>query len=117
MKRPPPDPAYLRRRLEARGISMRAVAVQLGMDVGHLARVLRDQRPGSRALLDSVAELVEIMPGRRPQEDVARLINAAVHMFFLKRGDFESEMCLGARYEYRRKRKQPPTDFQQTENH
>ena len=91
----PPNPSDIRRRLEARGIAVRALAVRLGVNQTHLIRVLSGERPGSRRLLESMAELVETMPGRRPQDDVGRLIDAAVHVFFLKRGDFESEICTG----------------------
>jgi len=93
---PPPNPSDIRRRLEWRGISVHAVAVHMGMDPRHLRRVLNGERPGNRALLETIAELAETMPGRRPQEDVARFIDAAVHMFFLKRGKFESEIWTGA---------------------
>jgi transcriptional regulator with XRE-family HTH domain len=90
------DPAVIRRRLEWRGISVHAIARSLGVDPRHLRRVLSGERPGSRALLKSVADLAETMSGRRPQEDVARLINAAVHVFFVKRGKFDSEVWSGA---------------------
>ena len=89
---PLPDPFKIARRLDARGISVRAVAIHLGVNQSHLLRVLRGERPGSQALLDSLAELAETMPGRRSQEDVARLIGAAVHVFFVRRGDFESPL-------------------------
>jgi hypothetical protein len=37
------------------------------------------------------------MPERRQErsDDVERLIDAAAHVFFLKRGDFESAICAG----------------------
>lgn len=37
------------------------------------------------------------MPGRREErpDEVERLIDAATHVFFLKRGDFESAICAG----------------------
>jgi transcriptional regulator with XRE-family HTH domain len=86
----PANISEIRQHLDRRGISVHAVATALRVDPRHLRRVLSGERGGSRALLEAVAELVETMPGRRPQEDVGRLIDAAVHMFFLRRGDFES---------------------------
>jgi len=93
-----PTAAGIRQYLEKRGISMWAVARRLGMHPGHLRRVLTGRREGSLALLKSVAEMAETMPGRprRRQQDVERLIDAATHMFFLKRGDFESAICTDA---------------------
>ena len=95
--------SIVRRRLEERGISVYAVATRLGMHPGHLRRVLRGERPGSAALLQSVADIAEAMPeqpqrrpDRRSSEDIGRLIEAAAHVFFLKRGKFESPICVGA---------------------
>jgi hypothetical protein len=73
-----------------------AIAVRVNIDPRHLRRVLAGERPGSVALLDSVSDLAEEMPGHTPQEKEASLINAAVHMFFLKRGGFDSEICRAA---------------------
>jgi transcriptional regulator with XRE-family HTH domain len=87
-----PQAEEIWRQLERKGISIHSIASRLQVNRGHLHRVLRGQRRGSRALLEALAELVEAMPGRRPQEESARLIDAAVHMFFLKRGDFDSEI-------------------------
>ena len=92
----PANPALLLRRLEQRGISVYAVAVRLRMNPGHLRRVLRGERPARVALLKSVAELAETMEeplAPRPSEDIQRLIAAAVHVFLLKRGRFESPIC------------------------
>jgi transcriptional regulator with XRE-family HTH domain len=103
LKKPPKVPAKMphraaeiARRIEGRGISVHAVAVRLGVDPRHLRRVLSGERPGSAALLESMAEVVEALPGRTPQEQEERLINAAVHIFFLKRGAFDSEICRAA---------------------
>ena len=78
------------RRLDERHISIRSVAARLCVNQSHLLRVLRGDRPGSDDLRASLTELVESMPGLRSQEEQARLINAAVHVFFVKRGDFQS---------------------------
>jgi hypothetical protein len=85
-------PAYIRQYLERRRISVWAVATRLKIDPGHLRRVLSEQRKGSAALLESVVEAAATMRGRRQheQEDTDRLLEAAVHVFFLERGDFES---------------------------
>jgi transcriptional regulator with XRE-family HTH domain len=88
----PVDLPYLLLLIERRGISYRALANHLGIDRGHLQRVLSGERPGSENLLRSLAEAVEGNYGRRGQEDVARLIDAAVHVFFLRRGRFQSEV-------------------------
>ncbi len=68
------------------------------MHPAHLRRVLSGKREGSIALLRTVAEAIETIPGRprRRQEDIHRLIDAATHTFFLKRGDFESAICTDA---------------------
>jgi len=92
---PPLDPVRLMRRLHCRGLSVRAIAAQLQVGRAHLQRVLNGERPGSQALLESVAAIVDAQPARRRQDDVKRLIHAAVHMFFLKRGTFESDICAG----------------------
>ena len=92
----PPNPSILRQRLEGRRISVYAVAARLGKHPGHLARVLHGERPGSAALLQSVEQITESMldqPRRHRQEDIVRLIDAAVHVFFLKRGKFQSPIC------------------------
>lgn len=86
---PPPERWLLLRRLEACGISIHAAAAQLGVDRGHLYRVLHGYRPGSRALLESVAGLVPA-DGVACQKDAGQLFDAAVHLFFIKRGRFES---------------------------
>jgi hypothetical protein len=54
--------------------------------------VLKGERKGSRAFLNSIAETLQGMPDpRHPvQDDVVRLIDSATHVFFLKRGAFES---------------------------
>jgi transcriptional regulator with XRE-family HTH domain len=98
---PLPNRARILERFESRGISMRVAAAHLDVDHGHLSRVLHGDRPGSRALLESAAELAETIPPdeENPQDDtcrqydICRLISAAAHLFFLKRGDFENELC------------------------
>jgi transcriptional regulator with XRE-family HTH domain len=94
-----PKASIIRQYIADRGLSARAIATRLGVHPGHLQRVLTGEREGSRAFLKSVAEIAEAMPGRREErtDDVGRLIDAATHVFFLKRGDFESAICLGAR--------------------
>jgi transcriptional regulator with XRE-family HTH domain len=89
------DPAEIRREIEAAGVSIRTLAAQLDISRPHLTRVLRGRRAGSRELLQSVANLVATFPRRsgRRSRDVHRLIDAATHVFFLSRGDFESEIC------------------------
>ena len=91
-------PSIIRQYIDERGISARAIAARLGVHPGHLQRVLSGERPGSRAFLKRVAQAAESMPGRREErpDDVERLIAAATHVFFLKRGDFESAICEGA---------------------
>jgi len=86
------DPLQLAWQLEYRGLSINAIAVRLGVDPRHLRRVLRGERPGSAELLESIADLIENMGNRRAQEEGCRLISAAVHMFFVKRGKFDSEI-------------------------
>jgi hypothetical protein len=78
--------------LEERRISVWSVAVRMNADPGHLRRVLNGRRKGSRALLEAVYETAQTMRGRpwRWQEDTDRLIEAATHVFFVSRGDFES---------------------------
>jgi transcriptional regulator with XRE-family HTH domain len=90
-------PSIIRQYLADRGISARAIAARLGVHPGHLQRVLSGEREGSRAFLKSVVQMAETMQGRRPErpDDVERLIDAATHVFFLKRGDFESAICSG----------------------
>lgn len=91
-------PSIIRQYIEERGISARAIAARLGVHPGHLQRVLSGEREGSRAFLKAVAQMAESMPGRREEkpDDVERLIDAATHVFFLKRGNFESAICAGA---------------------
>jgi len=91
-----PDPELILQRLQERGISVYSVAVQLGMNPGHLRRVLRGERLANAALLRAAAELAETVEqadAPRGPEDVERLIGAAVHVFLLKRGKFESAIC------------------------
>jgi transcriptional regulator with XRE-family HTH domain len=87
-----PKYSALREQIQDRGISVRSIAQRVGVNQSHILRVLNGERPGSRALLASIAELVETMGDRRAQEEDGRLIRAAVHMFFLKRGNFESDI-------------------------
>ncbi len=89
----PLDPETIRQYLQRRGISSWAIANRLDIDHSHLARVLNGKRPGSAALLRSVAEMAESMDRpHRSQADLTRLIDAAAHVFFLKRGGFESDI-------------------------
>ena len=90
---PPLDPSHIRQRLAARGISIHAAAARLRVNPGHLRRVLRGERKGNAALLQSIADLADIMDQRRRPEDLDRLIAAAVHVFLLKRARFESPIC------------------------
>jgi transcriptional regulator with XRE-family HTH domain len=92
-----PTASTIRRYLEDRGISARAVAARMGVHPGHLQRVLSGRRQGSRGFLKSVMQVAKNMPGRREErpDEVERLIDAATHVFFLKRGDFESAICAG----------------------
>jgi len=79
--------------LQERRISVWAVARRLETDATHLRRVLTGQRKGSQALLQAVMDAAETMQGRRVHrtgDEVDHLIDAAAHMFFLQRGDFES---------------------------
>jgi transcriptional regulator with XRE-family HTH domain len=91
-----PTPSGIRQNLQDRGISVRAVATRMGIHPGHLQRVLSGKRAGSRKFLKSIADEIKGMPDRRHQrqDEVERLIDAATHMFFLKRGDFESAIFL-----------------------
>lgn len=90
--------SVIRQYLERRQISTRALAARMGIHPGHLQRVLSGEREGSREFLKSVASAAESMQGPRQErpDDVERLIDAATHVFFLKRGDFESAICAGA---------------------
>jgi hypothetical protein len=88
-----PDPETVRQYLLRRRISTWCIAHRLGIDCSHLQRVLTGKRPGSAALLRSVIEMAEsIKRPRRSQEDIGRLIDAAAHVFFLKRGGFQSDI-------------------------
>ena len=91
----PPDLSALRQHLADRGISMTALALHLGVDRGHLHRILNGERLGSASLLRSIADLAENIPdGHGPRrEKTKRLIDAATHMFFVSRGLFESSIC------------------------
>jgi|HubBroStandDraft_1064217.scaffolds.fasta_scaffold632135_2 transcriptional regulator with XRE-family HTH domain len=108
---PLPSASDIRRQLQAKGISVHAIAARLKVNRAHLHRVLNGERAGSRALLESVAESAQAMASRRPQEDSARLIDAAVHVFFVKRGNFQSEIFNGAAHrranENKRRRPNP----------
>jgi len=92
------EAAAIRQRLEANGVSLCKAAARVHANRRHIARVLKGQRPGSRALLESLAGLADLagtapIPASHPQADTTRLISAAVHLFFLKRGWFGSEIC------------------------
>jgi transcriptional regulator with XRE-family HTH domain len=95
---PVPNASDIRRQLEGKGISVHAIAARLKVNRAHLHRVLNGERPGSRALLQSVADSAQAMASRRPQEDSARLIDAAVHMFFVRRGEFQSDIFTSGVY-------------------
>jgi hypothetical protein len=86
--------------LERREISVWAVARRMKADSTHLSRVLHGKRVGSQKLLQTVLETAMGMRERRwpPRrgEDVDRLIEAAVHVFFVQRGDFESAIFMEA---------------------
>lgn len=85
-------PAFVLQYLERRRISIWSVAMRMEADPTHLRRVLTGRRRGSQALFKSVLQTARSMPARphRRQEDTDRLIEAATHVFFLRRGDFES---------------------------
>ena len=85
-------PSEILEYLQEQRISVWRVAVRLDADPGHLRRVLTGRREGSQALLHAVMETARTMPGRphRRIRDVDRLVEAAAHMFFLRRGRFES---------------------------
>jgi hypothetical protein len=89
--------ADVRRRLEASGISLCAAASKVHGNYRHIVRVLKGERPGSRALLESLASLAETetKPVRASltHREASHLIATAVHVFFLKRGRFDSEIC------------------------
>lgn len=91
-------PSVIRQYIDERGISAYAIAARLEIHPGHLRRVLSGERAGSPAFLKRVALAAESMPGRREErpDDVERLIDAATHVFLLKRGVFESAICDGA---------------------
>lgn len=81
--------------LDQKGISIWALARRMDIDQGHLRRVLQGQRPGSAKLLQEMWDTLQSMPGRRRRrvhEDIHRLVRAAVHVFFVNRGDFESDI-------------------------
>jgi hypothetical protein len=86
------DPETIRQYLQRRRISSWSIARRLEIDHGHLHRVLTGQRPGSAALLKAVAEMAEKLTHHRNHEEIHRLIDAATHVFFLKRGGFESDI-------------------------
>ena len=85
-------PSSILQYLQRRRISVWSVAMHLDTDPGHLRRVLTGRREGSQALLRAVLEAAMTMQGRprRRHQDIDRLLHAATHMFFLKRGNFES---------------------------
>ena len=89
---PPVDIRDLIYQIERRGIPITRLARRLGMNQSHLRRVLTGERPATETLLRSLAEFLEDKRGRHIQEDTARLIGAAVHVFFLKRGRRQSEI-------------------------
>ena len=91
-------PALVLQYLERRRISVWSVAMQMEADPTHLRRVLTGRREGSQALLSSVLRTARSMRARphRRQEDLDRLIEAATHVFFLRRGDFDSAIFTDA---------------------
>jgi hypothetical protein len=89
----PLDPESIRQFLLRRRISTWTIARRLEIDNSHLTRVLAGKRPGSRALLQSVVDIAQgLASRRRSQDDLDRLISAAAHVFFLKRGAFQSDI-------------------------
>jgi len=91
---PEPDPEIILWQLDREGISVRTIAEILEVDHGHLCRVLHGDRSGSRQLLQAAADLAATMTAeaRRRKPKVIPLIAAATHMFFIRRGIFESEI-------------------------
>jgi hypothetical protein len=93
------DRFFIRQELKRRGISIWSAAKQVRVDPSHLRRVLSGKREGNPALLYSVAEIAGLCgPGRygRTHEEIHRLIDAAAHVFFLKRGQFFFESAIFA---------------------
>lgn len=89
----PPTAESIHQYIRRRRLSTWTIATRLEIDHSHLVRVLTGKRHGSAALLRSVAEMAESLKRRRrSQDDVARLIGAASHVFFLKRGAFQSDI-------------------------
>ena len=84
---------FVRQYLERKGITSCAVASAMGVHPGHLQRVLNGERRGSTLLLQTALETAQSIPDQREQRDVIRLLDAATHLFFLKRGQFESPLC------------------------
>jgi hypothetical protein len=79
--------------LDQKGISIWALARKMDIDQGHLRRVLQGSRPGSAKLLQEMWDTIQAMQGRRRRrihDDLDRLVRAAVHVFFVQRGDFDS---------------------------
>jgi len=90
------DLAGIRAQIEASGIPITTLAARLDVSIPHLYRVMNGRRHGSPQLLRSLADIIETIPRKqddRRSQDIQRLFNAAVHTFFLSRGDFESEIC------------------------
>lgn len=84
--------------LDFHRISLRAVAPRLGIDPSHLHRILAGQRAARPGLLQSIMEVAETLHGKaRPEEDLQNLIDAATHVFFLKRGVFQSNILRDAK--------------------
>lgn len=76
----------VRQRIASKNLSQGAISDRVAVDRGHLGRVLRGERRVSSSLLAALEVATEEMAPRHVQEQSARLIDAAVHVFFLKRG-------------------------------
>jgi len=92
-----PTASGIRAYLAEHGISVWALAVAMRIDPAHLHRVLKGKRKGSPALFCAAVETAEaIAPShKRNSKEDHRLIDAAMHSFFLRRGYFESAICQG----------------------
>jgi hypothetical protein len=92
-----PTATSIRAYLAEHGISVWAVAIAMRIDPAHLHRVLTGKRKGSPALFCAAAETAETLAPshKRNSKEDHRLIDAAMHSFFLRRGYFESSICQG----------------------
>jgi transcriptional regulator with XRE-family HTH domain len=80
--------------LREKGLSIRKLADHLNVNRAHLQRVLSRERPGSRAFRRAAADFLAATPATRRNDEInGPLLDAAVHVFFLKRGHFQSPIC------------------------